>query len=70
MSGNVCIMVLLNDMMPQFSVFEDIDLTVEHENPSLSDHSVLLTMPLPLSFQSSLAAFTTDSSCTSSLTLC
>jgi hypothetical protein len=31
MSGNACIVVLLDDMMPQFSVFGDIDLTVEHE---------------------------------------
>jgi hypothetical protein len=27
MSGNVCIVVLLNNTMPQFSVFGDIDLT-------------------------------------------
>jgi hypothetical protein len=31
MSGDVCIMVLLDNLMPQFSVFGDIDLTVEHE---------------------------------------
>jgi hypothetical protein len=31
MSGDVCIVVLLDDMMPQFSVFGDIDLTTEHE---------------------------------------
>jgi hypothetical protein len=31
MSGDVCIMVLLDDMMPQVSVIGDIDLTVEHE---------------------------------------
>jgi hypothetical protein len=31
MSGNAHIMVLLNDMMPQFSVFGDIDLATEHE---------------------------------------
>jgi hypothetical protein len=31
MSGDVCIMVLFDDMMPQVSVFGDIDLTAEHE---------------------------------------
>jgi hypothetical protein len=31
MSSNACIMVLLDDMTPQVSVFGDIDLTVEHE---------------------------------------
>jgi hypothetical protein len=31
MSGNAYIMVLLDDMTPQFSVFGDIDLTVEYE---------------------------------------
>jgi hypothetical protein len=31
MSSNACIIVLLDNMMPQFSVFGDIDLTVEHE---------------------------------------
>jgi hypothetical protein len=31
MSGDACIMVLLDDTTPQFSVFGDIDLTVEHE---------------------------------------
>jgi hypothetical protein len=31
MSGNVCIVVLLDDTMPQFSVIGDIDLTMEHE---------------------------------------
>jgi hypothetical protein len=31
MSGNACIVVLLNDVMPQFSVFGDIDLTMELE---------------------------------------
>jgi hypothetical protein len=31
MSGNARIVVLLNDTMPQFSVFGDIDLTAEHE---------------------------------------
>jgi hypothetical protein len=31
MSGDACIVVLLNNMMPQFSVFGDIDLTAEHE---------------------------------------
>jgi hypothetical protein len=31
MSGDACIMVLLDDMTPQVSVFGDIDLTVEHE---------------------------------------
>jgi hypothetical protein len=31
MSGNARIVVLLDDMMPQFSVFGDIDLTAEHE---------------------------------------
>jgi hypothetical protein len=31
MSGDVCIMVLLDDTMPQVSVFGDIDLTVEYE---------------------------------------
>jgi hypothetical protein len=30
-SGNACIMVLLNDMTPQFSVFGDIDLTTKLE---------------------------------------
>jgi hypothetical protein len=31
MSSDAHIMVLLDDTMPQFSVFGDIDLTVEHE---------------------------------------
>jgi hypothetical protein len=31
MSGDAHIVVLLDDMTPQFSVFGDIDLTVEHE---------------------------------------
>jgi hypothetical protein len=31
MSGNACIMVLLDDMTSQFSVFGDIDHTTEHE---------------------------------------
>jgi hypothetical protein len=31
MSGNACIVVLLDNMTPQFSVFGDIDLTMEHE---------------------------------------
>jgi hypothetical protein len=31
MSSNARIVVLLDNMMPQFSVFGDIDLTVEHE---------------------------------------
>jgi hypothetical protein len=31
MSGNACIVVLLDDTTPQFSVFGDIDLTTEHE---------------------------------------
>jgi hypothetical protein len=31
MSSDVCIMVLLDNMMPQFSVFVDIDLTAEYE---------------------------------------
>jgi hypothetical protein len=31
MSGDVCIVVLFDDTMPQVSVFGDIDLTVEHE---------------------------------------
>jgi hypothetical protein len=31
MSSDACIVVLLDDMTPQFSVFGDIDLTVEHE---------------------------------------
>jgi hypothetical protein len=31
MSGDAHIMVLLDDTTPQFSVFGDIDLTVEHE---------------------------------------
>jgi hypothetical protein len=31
MSGNVCIVVLLDDTMPQSSVFGDIELTMEHE---------------------------------------
>jgi hypothetical protein len=31
MSGDVHIVVLLDDTMPQFSVFVDIHLTVEHE---------------------------------------
>jgi hypothetical protein len=31
MSGDACIMVLFDDMMPQVSVFGDIDLTTEHE---------------------------------------
>jgi hypothetical protein len=31
MSGGVCIVVLLDDTTPQFSVFGDIDLTAEHE---------------------------------------
>jgi hypothetical protein len=31
MSGNMCIVVLLDNMMPQVSVFGDIDLTAEHE---------------------------------------
>jgi hypothetical protein len=31
MSGDACIMVLLDDMTPQFSLFGDIDLTAEYE---------------------------------------
>jgi hypothetical protein len=31
MSGDARIVVLLDDTMPQVSVFGDIDLTVEHE---------------------------------------
>jgi hypothetical protein len=31
MSGDARIVVLLDDMMPQVSVFGDIDLTAEHE---------------------------------------
>jgi hypothetical protein len=31
MSGDVCIMVLFDDMAPQVSVIGDIDLTVEHD---------------------------------------
>jgi hypothetical protein len=31
MSGDACIVVLLDDTMPQVSVFGDIDPTVEHE---------------------------------------
>jgi hypothetical protein len=31
MSGDARIVVLLDDMTPQFSVSGDIDLTVEHE---------------------------------------
>jgi hypothetical protein len=31
MSGDTCIVVLLNDTTPQVSVFGDIDLTVKHE---------------------------------------
>jgi hypothetical protein len=31
MSSDVCIMVLLDDTTPQFSVIGDIDLTAEHE---------------------------------------
>jgi hypothetical protein len=31
MSGNVRIVVLLDNTMPQVSVFGDIDLTAEHE---------------------------------------
>jgi hypothetical protein len=31
MSGDACIVVLLNDTTPQVSVIGDIDLTVEHE---------------------------------------
>jgi hypothetical protein len=31
MSGDACIVVLLDDMAPQVSVIGDIDLTVEHE---------------------------------------
>jgi hypothetical protein len=31
MSGDARIVVLLDDMTPQFSVFGDIDLTMEHE---------------------------------------
>jgi hypothetical protein len=31
MSSDACIIVLLDDMMPEFFVFGDIDLTVEHE---------------------------------------
>jgi hypothetical protein len=31
MSSDACIVVLLDDTMPQVSVFGDIDLTVEHE---------------------------------------
>jgi hypothetical protein len=31
MSGDACIVVLLDDTTPQFSVFGDIDLTAEHE---------------------------------------
>jgi hypothetical protein len=31
MSSDAHIVVLFNDMMPQVSVFGDIDLTVEHE---------------------------------------
>jgi hypothetical protein len=31
MSSDACIMVLLDDMTPQVSVFGDIDLTMEHE---------------------------------------
>jgi hypothetical protein len=33
MSGNAHIAVLFDDMMPQVSVFGDIDLTTEHESP-------------------------------------
>jgi hypothetical protein len=31
MSGDVCIVVLFDNMTPQVSVIGDIDLTVEHE---------------------------------------
>jgi hypothetical protein len=31
MSGDACIVVLLNDTAPQVSIIGDIDLTVEHE---------------------------------------
>jgi hypothetical protein len=31
MSGDARIVVLLDNMTPQFSVFGDIDLTIEHE---------------------------------------
>jgi hypothetical protein len=31
MSGDACIVVLLNDTTPQVSVFGDKDLTMEHE---------------------------------------
>jgi hypothetical protein len=31
MSGNVCIMVLFNDMVPKVFVIGDIDLTAKHE---------------------------------------
>jgi hypothetical protein len=31
MSGDVCIVVLLDDTMPQVSVIGDIDLTAEHK---------------------------------------
>jgi hypothetical protein len=31
MSSDVCIMVLLDNTMPQVFVFGDIDLTMEHE---------------------------------------
>jgi hypothetical protein len=33
MSSDACIVVLLNDTTPQFSVFGDKDLTAEHESP-------------------------------------
>jgi hypothetical protein len=33
MSGDACIVVLLDDMTSQVSVFGDIDLTAEHESP-------------------------------------
>jgi hypothetical protein len=31
MSGNMCIMILLHDSMPQMSVFGDINIASEHE---------------------------------------
>jgi hypothetical protein len=31
MSGDACIVVLFNDMMPKVSVIGDIDLTMEHK---------------------------------------
>jgi hypothetical protein len=70
MSSNVHIVMLLHDVTSKVSVFGDIILPLNMSDTSLSNHSELLTMPRLLSLQSSCAAVTTGSSCTSCHRLC